>query len=228
MHANKAQATSNTTRNSASRQSVRQHSSSAALPRTDVQNDVQPPSEYLPRPEDPKLVRALLKEAVRRGDTIQSMAAALGCTCSYVRQMRSGLRQPEHLSSDFAERSARYLGVPAALVKLLSGQLTARDFVWPRRNDEQDIEHCLNVLRDDPAVGAFVPDELSEAHPMVKLFVWQLYTECADIHPAALRQLPRAFEYLQRAALVDVEYGDALAQLRETMGSPEDTLGDPD
>jgi hypothetical protein len=173
-----------------------------------------------PRIEDPALMRILIKEANRRGHQLQEMAQALGCTYGYISQLRSGIRQTEHIGQEFAEHAARYLGVPTALVKLMSGRVTIKDFLWPQRDPQQDIADCLDALRDDPVVGSYVPKELYDAAHEVKQFVWQLYTECSDLHPTPSRALPRMLEYLQRAALEEAEYEMELADLRESMGQP--------
>lgn len=174
-----------------------------------------------PKPTDPPLIRFLLKEANRRGDQLREMAEALGCTYGYINQLRSGIRQTEHIGQAFAQHAGRYLGVPTALVKLIAGRLTIEDFAWPQRNEREDMVACLEALRDDPVVGACVPQELYAAEPAVQRFVWQLYTECADLHPSRSRALPRMLEYLQRAALNEAEFEIELARLREAMGQPD-------
>jgi transcriptional regulator with XRE-family HTH domain len=180
------------------------------------------------RVEDPPLVRALLKEANRRGQQQQEMAETLGCTYGYISQLRGGLRKTEHIGQDFAERAADYLGVPPAVVKLLAGRVTARDFVWPQRSAEEQLAECMDVLRDDPIVGAYVPPELAEAAPAVQQFVWQLYTECTGLQPLATRALPQVLEYLQRAALNEQKFEQRLSMLRETVAEPGAQTREPD
>jgi hypothetical protein len=172
------------------------------------------------RADDPALIRMLVKEANRRGHQLQEMAQALDCTYGYIAQLRGGFRKTEHIGQDFAEKAADYLGVPPALVKLLAGRVTMSDFLWPQRDPQQDLEDCLDALRDDPVVGCYVPKELDVAAPEVQRFVWLLYTECADRHPAPSSALPRMLHYLHRAAVEDGEYEQALAELRDAMAQP--------
>jgi hypothetical protein len=79
-----------------------------------------------------------------------------------------GIREPQHIGQEFAQNAAAYLGVPAVLVKLLAGRLTLGDFAWPQSSQEKDIADGLTALRDDPVLGALVPDVLYQAAPAVQ------------------------------------------------------------
>lgn len=199
---------------------LRRPAHSAAVDKADAPAPAARQPWTAPRPADPPLIRMLFKEANRRGDQLREMAEALGCTYGYINQLRSGIRQTEHVGQAFAQHAGRYLGVPTALVKLIAGRLTIQDFAWPQRDPVEDMAECLEALRDDPVVGALVPQQLFEAEPAVQRFVWQLYTECTDLHPGPSRALPRMLEYLQRAALNEAEFELELARLREAMAQP--------
>jgi hypothetical protein len=188
----------------------------------------QPPRSpwTLAKPSDPPLIRFLVKEASRRNHSMQDTAAALGCTVAYLAQLRSGVRKAEHIGSDFVSLASAYLGVPAALVKLTAGSITLQDFLWPQRDPKKDMADCLEVLRDDPVVGSYIPKELDDAAPPVQQFVWRLYTECADRHPTSTRALPRMLEYLQRAAQCETDYEKLFAELRDSMGTPSAQAGE--
>jgi len=169
------------------------------------------------RLQAPPLIRVLLREAQRRGHQPQQMAGSLGCTYDYVHQLRTGVRETRHIGQEFAENAAGYLGVPPALVKLLAGRLSVQDFAWPQRSREEDIADSLAALREDPVVGALVPDALDRADPEVQEFVAALYMECAERHPPRVRALPRILDYLQRAALNEAEFEVELARLRKSL-----------
>ena len=77
--------------------------------------------------------------------------------------MRCPHRKPEHIGEEFAENAAAYLGVPTAVVKLLVGRATTSDFSWPRRSREDDIAACLEALRDDICVDAYLLTRLADA-----------------------------------------------------------------
>jgi hypothetical protein len=181
------------------------------------------PSVHAHREGDPPLIRVLLREANRRSHGLVDIARALECTPSYLEQLRAGQRKPEHIGQEFSEAASAYLGIPTVLVKLLAGRLTARDFLWPQRTQEQEIADCLRTLCEDPVIGAYVPNDLLVASPEVQQFVWQLYTECAEMHPWPIRTLPRALQYLQRAAQGDTAADEAFDELRSAMsGSAKD------
>ena len=170
-----------------------------------------------PKPTDPALIRVLLKECNRRGHQMADLAAALDCTYGYIAQLRCGYRKAEHIGQEFAQHAGAYLGVPTAVVKLLAGRVTMSDFAWPQRTREDDIAACLEALRDDISVGAYVPAQLFEAEPEVQEFVWRLYEECSGRHALGLRSLPKVLDYLQRAALNEAGFEVELQELRERM-----------
>src|SRR5690606_34275580 len=110
--------------------------------RQDEKRQAQPSARRLgsiPTEADPPLLRVLLKEAIRRKHQLNEMALSLGVTYGYISQLRTGIRQCEHISHEFAVACSRYLGVPAALVKLWAGRIRAEDFVWPTTAAEQAI-----------------------------------------------------------------------------------------
>lgn len=186
------------------------HRRASATPQTRSVN-------HVARATDPALIRLLLREANRRGDQIQHMCGALDCTPGYISQLRTGLRKAEHVGHEFAHRVARYLGVPTALVKVISGRITMADFAWPQRSKEQEVADSIAALREDPLFASSVPDELFEATPAVQEFVGRLYAACSEQHPMQLRALPRALHYLQRAAMGELEFELELEQLRQTV-----------
>jgi hypothetical protein len=69
------------------------------------------------------------------------------------RQLRSGIREPQHIGQEFAQKAAAYLGVPTVLAQLLADQLTFGKFAWPQRSQDQDIADGLAAMRDDPVLG---------------------------------------------------------------------------
>ena len=168
----------------------------------------------LPAPQDPPLIRLLFKEALRRQHRLVDMAHALGVTYGYISQLRSGHRQTDNISQVFAEACARYLEVPTALVKLLAGRISMRDFIWPSRSRRKDVQDGLQSLRDDPAVASWIPDALFSADEQVQDFVWQLYQESAGMSCEGLRLMPTALDFLQRAALGEADYESRVAKMR--------------
>jgi transcriptional regulator with XRE-family HTH domain len=142
------------------------------------------------------------------------MAKELGCTYAYVAQLRCGGRKTANISQGFAENAAAYLGLPPAVVKLLSGQLNMSDFLPPQRSREDEVREGLEHLRNDAAIGAYLPPELFDAAPTVQEFVWRLFQECSYQHPQGMRALPRALDYLRRATRSEESCESEIAQLR--------------
>ena len=169
----------------------------------------------LPKPTDPALIRLLFKEAGRRQHKLAELAQALGVTYGYLAQLRSGYRQAKHVSQDFAEACARYLGVPTALVKLWAGRIQLSDFQWPTRSRRMEVMDGLLGLREDPAVASWIPEALFTADEQVQDFVWTLYQEGSGIYPEGLRLMPTALELLERAALGHAESEAKLAEMRK-------------
>ena len=174
----------------------------------------------VPTEADPPLLRVLLKEAIRRKHQLNEMALALGVTYGYISQLRTGIRQCEHISQEFAVACSQYLGVPVALVKLWAGRIRADDFVWPAKVAEQAIADGFEMMVNDPMVLGLMPEELFTASPAIKRFVVNLFLECVDEHPRTLRAMPTALDYLQRAALNEADFEAELARLRGELEQP--------
>lgn len=131
----------------------------------------------LTRDEQP-LLRALVAEATRRGDTLAELARALGVTYERLAQWRRGDAEISRATRAVHVRAATYLGLPTVLILVMSGLAGISDFVWPDKDSLRDrVTHEIERLRQDPYMGAFVPSELANAEPAVKLFVTFLFHE---------------------------------------------------
>lgn len=169
-----------------------------------------------PTPADPPLIRVLLREALRRPHRLNDLAAELGVTYGYISQLRTGIRRTEHISHEFATACGRYLGVPAALVKLWAGRIRAEDFVWPGKPVEEAIQSDFDMMASDPIILGLLPEDLKGASQEVKQFVVNLYHEATTGWPGrTLRSLPLALELLQRAAVNEADFEVQLAKFRE-------------
>lgn len=100
---------------------------------------------------------------MRRCHRLNDLAADLGVTYGYISQLRTGLRRTEHIGHEFATSCARYLGVPAVLVKLWAGCIRADDFVWSGKPVAEAIESDFEMMASDPMIIGLLPDELSSA-----------------------------------------------------------------
>lgn len=124
-----------------------------------------------------------MQEAERRGHTLAALAQALGVTYERLAQWRRGEGSIANAKRTVHVRAAAYLGLPVVLILAMAGSLGLAEFVWPARQSMRDrIARQLELLRDDPYLGAFVPPELLSAPEAIKLFVIFLWEEL-EAHP---------------------------------------------
>lgn len=158
------------------------------------------------RDEQP-LLRILVAQATRRGDTLAGLARELGVTYERLAQWRRNEARISSATRSVHEKAAKYLGLSTVIVLTLAGTISLQDFVWPGKDSLQArVGLDLARLRQDPFLGAFVPAELAEAGPAVQLFVAFLYRELNgdDVH--------RESNYRWLTALHGAAAGDASAQ----------------
>lgn len=129
------------------------------------------------RDEQP-LLRMLVAQATRRGQTLAGLAKTLGVTYERLAQWRRGEAGINRAHKSVHEKAAAYLGVPTIVVLMLAGGIELPDFVWPGEDSlEARVNRELERLHQDPLIGAFAPSELFTANPAVKLFVTFLLRE---------------------------------------------------
>ena len=163
--------------------------------------------------DDHPLLRVLIAEATRRGDTLAAMAGALGVTYERVAQWRRGEANLSKASRRVLEAAATYLQVPTVLVLSMVGTIGLQDFIQPNRIALDDfVQQRLGALRVDPYFAGFVPDALLEAHPSVQHFVTMLYGEVATQDGTMSRNY-RWMRALHFAALGNIEAQAELASL---------------
>ena len=167
-----------------------------------------------PTADDPPLLRVLIAEATRRGDTLATMASHLGVSYERVAQWRRKEADIANASRAVFEAAAIYLGVPTAYVLCMVGLITAMDFTHPSRlSMHENLRRQVEALRLDPAFAGFFPEALSTAEPAIQQFVVLLYRELGGgvVRPA------RTFEWMRSmtlAALGDLQAQAELAALR--------------
>lgn len=185
---------------------------------TSVKKRRSPPP--LTRDEQP-LLRALVAEATRRGDTLAELAKALGVTYERLAQWRRGDAEISRATRSVHEKAAKYLGLPTVLILVMSGLAGLSDFVWPDKDSLRDrVTREIERLRQDPYIGAFVPAELAGAEPAVKLFVTFLFHEL-ESGAGPGRSSARWLHALHQAAAGNVEGQLKLDVLRkQSLDSP--------
>ncbi len=153
--------------------------------------------------------RFLVATSTKRGETLASLAKALGVTYERLSQWRRGEATISRAGRSVLEKAARYLGLPTVLVLALSGGLALQDFVWPaKRTLRERVQLEIERLRQDPHIGAFVPTELEKAAPAVQLFVAFLYHQLSPGDPS------NGANYKWLMALHDAAAGHAEAQAK--------------
>ena len=80
---------------------------------------------------DHPLLRVLIAEATRRGDTLATMARHLDVSYERVAQWRRKEADVANAGRAFIEAAGQYLGIPTAYVLCLAGVVRLEDFVAP-------------------------------------------------------------------------------------------------
>lgn len=134
-----------------------------------------PRSENL---DDEPLVRLLVAEAARRGDTLVMLAENLGVSYSRLTQWRRKEASMATAHRSVHVNAAAYLGLPSALALVLAGVVTLPDFIWPSPDSlNSRIQKEIEAMRQDPLLGGFVPQELTSTSREIRMFVAFLYAE---------------------------------------------------
>jgi len=173
------------------------------------------PAQIDSQTDEQPLLRLLVDEARRRGDTLAALARHLGVTYTRLTQWRRGEASISRASPPVTSAAAKYLGVPKVAVLAMLGVISAADFVWPGRESlGETVRRELEELRHDPMLAGFVPPSLIRAAPDVQLFVAML---CREIRGAALSH-HHVYEWARALQLVAAGHAqavDELARLRE-------------
>lgn len=162
-------------------------------------------SPHPARGDEQPLLRALVSEATRRGDSLVKLAKHLGVTYERLAQWRRNAGLICNAHRDVHENAARYLRWPTVLVLSMAGTVGLQDFVWPSQDTlDNRVARDLERLRQDPYLGGFMPAELAAAAPAVKLFVAFLFHELTT-DPADTKHSYRWIRALQQAVAGNVD-----------------------
>ena len=124
------------------------------------------------------LLRLLVSEAQRRGDTLTSLAKFLGVTYRRLAQWRRGDVRIENSGRPVLEKAAQYLGWPTLFVLLHADVVRLSDIAWPARGGLADcMAREIERMRQHPRIGPWVPPVFEKASPAIRLFVAFLFTE---------------------------------------------------
>lgn len=172
------------------------------------------------RAEGGPLLGRLIEEANFREHDTQAMANALGVTSGYVKQLQSGSRATDSISTAFADACARYLGYPTIVVKLLAGVISMRDFLQPQVSEEVVIERGIRAMMNDSKYRDCLPslsDVCAMSQEAKRALVW-IYAETSGNDVFGTHRLPNILSWLQRAATIhDESMYEAVAGDRDTL-----------
>ena len=154
------------------------------------------------------------ERAVMRGDLLPPLhGLPLGIKdLEITGQLRSGLRFVAHISQEFVEACAQYLGLPPIAVKVMAGKVGARDFVWPAKPVEEVLNAALLHIQADQLLGGMMPASVYNAPQEVKAFAVACYEQACTQEAMPSRSLPQLLQDLQRAAVSQADYEVELAR----------------
>ena len=158
------------------------------------------------------LLLALLRRANELGHQLQDLARLLGVTYSYIAQLRNGLRQVVHISPHFAAACATYLGVPVIAVKLMAGQVSISDFVFPTRPLSESLDAGLKRIESDELLGAMMPSSVYALDDDVKGFILVCFEQATTQEVMPSRSLPQLLQDLQRTAVAQADFERELSR----------------
>ena len=157
------------------------------------------------RREGSTLLAMLYAKAGAEGLQTQELAQRLGVPPAYLGQLRSRDAHVEHISREFAEACAKFLGMPLISVMVAAGQLREQDF-RERVNDEVLLRQALDTMLLDPAYGPILPPSLLQQEEKLQRAVVILYERAtgkrllggrvtaAELITFAKEKVPKPFE----------------------------------
>lgn len=123
------------------------------------------------------LLAMLSGRARQLGHSRGALATNLNVTYGYIAQLASGHRRPEHISDDFANACAAYLGLPKVTVLMAAGALKAEDMF--ERPDEiaSALPDAIEYVLKHPTWGPLAPPEVraKNASAPLQFFVVRLF-----------------------------------------------------
>jgi hypothetical protein len=129
-------------------------------------------------PREQALLKSLVAQAAKRGETLAGLAKILGVSYERLAQWRRGDADIRTASASVHRRAGAYLGLPTVVVLVLAGVVNLEHFVWPATEAlPKRLARELERLRQHPFLGPFVPAKLTDADPEVQLFVAFLFHE---------------------------------------------------
>lgn len=165
------------------------------------------------------LMAWLREERIARGETPAVLCARLGVRAQYLSALCAEPESQQAISVEFAARCARYLSVPPIVVRVLTDQITIRDFVQPPQSEEEVVDRSLRRIAADPIARQLLPADLAALPLAAKRAFVLMYAEFLGTDFFGLRSLPGVLQELEPA--VQVHFTNATAaKLRAIAARP--------
>jgi transcriptional regulator with XRE-family HTH domain len=158
------------------------------------------------------LLRVLIAESTRRGDTLAGLAQHIGVSYRRLAQWRSGEADISNAGRAVLQAAGAYLGIPTAYVLCMTGAISLKDFVDPSSvSSRERVRRDIERMRHDPRTAGFVPDSLLATDLATQQFVAFLYRELGMDRRCHAYEVMRS---MQLAALGNLQAEAELASLR--------------
>lgn len=150
------------------------------------------------RTDEHPLMRVLVAQATRRGETLAALSKRLGVSYRRIAQWRRGEANIARARRPVLEAAARYLEVPTAVVLCMSGVIRLEDLMSPVIDTSQARFACdLERMKLSPNLAGLVPESLAAADRSVQAFVvllWRELSKESDLDAGRIFRWVRAVE----------------------------------
>ena len=148
------------------------------------------------------LVAWLLDDARLRLHSAAKLTGELGVSIEELNLLEHG-QAPELLRDrGLITKAAHYLGIPPITARLLTGDITIRDFATVAEPEERVIEREFARFCANPQLRALVPEACDEPSLDFKRFLLDVHATHRELDWPDLPRLPEVLRWLQRAAVV--------------------------
>ena len=148
------------------------------------------------------LVAWLLDDARLRLHSAAKLAQELGLSIEELKLLQHG-QAPELLRDrGLITKAAHYLGIPPITARLLTGDITIRDFATVAETEDQLIEREFARFCANPQLRALVPEACDAPSLDYKRFLLDVHATHRELDWPDLPRLPEVLRWLQRAAVV--------------------------
>ena len=147
------------------------------------------------------LMRVLIGQATKRGESLATLAKQLGVSYVRLAQWRRGEADISNSRRNVLEAAARYLNVPTLLVLCMAGIIKLSDLSLPDFDRKSaQMARDLERMKLDPYFSCLIPEALASADSSVQQFVFLLWLEVSGESAADLDRIYRWMRTVELAA----------------------------